>query len=416
MFRIPPLIKLLYLPVGILLGLIFGLVVGLRSPTFGISVGWMGELFMNSLKMVILPLVIASVISGIGRIGDIEKLGRRGLFVLGYFLITTVIAVLIGLLLSSFIGFGEVVPKKIAESAIIEVESRGLTDILLSLVSPNLFDSLTKAEILPIIIFCIIFGIALLIQKEKSKIVFDALDVIEAAIIKIVDLILIFAPFGIFGLIANRAANLGDDFFHELFGLRYYFMIVALGLVIHGIIVLPSLYAIFTKKNPTKFMASLFPVFGTCFATASSSATLPLTMSVVQEKEGISAETAGFVLPLGATVNMNGTALYEAVAAMFIAHLYGIELDVSAQVIMVLTATLAAIGAAGIPEAGLVTMAIVLKAVGLPLEGIALILSIDWFLDRCRTVINVFGDAVGAAILDTLIRERKAGLLGGNNN
>ncbi|MBW7859025.1 MAG: dicarboxylate/amino acid:cation symporter, partial [Leptonema sp. (in: Bacteria)] len=341
---------------------------------------------------------------------------RRGLFIIIYFGMTTAITVAIGLLLSGIIGFGEVMPRPLPEASMNLVESRGFTDILLSLVSPNLFESLAKTEILPIIIFCIILGVALLTQRQKSKIVFDAMEVIESAIIKIVDLILIFAPFGIFGLIANRAATLGDDFYHELFALRYYFMIVLLGLLIHGTIILPSIYAFFTKRNPTKFMGSLLPVFGTCFATASSSATLPLTLTIVQEKEGVAAETAGFVLPLGATVNMGGTALYEAVAAMFIAHLYGIELDVSAQIIVFLTATLAAIGAAGIPEAGLVTMAIVLKAVGLPLEGIALILSIDWFLDRCRTVVNVFGDTVGAAILDTLIKQRRLGLLGSNNN
>lgn len=213
-----------------------------------------------------------------------------------------------------------------------------------------------------------------------------------------------FAPLGILGLVAARLgkAELASEggFATEIARMTKYFFTVIIGLGIHAVFVLIPAIKIFAKRKITEYVSNISPALLTAFSTASSSATLPITLEAVEKRNNISNRTAGFVLPLGATINMDGTALYEAVAAIFIAQVYGIHLDFGAQVIIFLTATLAAIGAAGIPEAGLVTMVIVLNAVGLPTEGVAMILAVDWFLDRCRTTVNVLGDSVGAAIID----------------
>ncbi len=408
MLRIPYLFRILYLPVGIVMGLIAGVLAGLYAPAFAEATAWTGTFFMNSLKMVILPLIITSVIAGVGRIGDVKKLGQKGLLTLLYFGCTTAIAVGIGIVIADVLGFGE---RSLDVSSVQAPEgqaySRGYSDLLLSFVTPNLFQSLARMDILPVLLFCLLFGGALALQGERATPIFRAMEVMEKAVISIVHLVLVFAPLGVYGLIAARTAATGEAFFDEILSLRYYARNVLLALGIHGFLVLPLVYWLLAKKNPFRFLLNSLPVFGTAFSTASSSATLPLTMSVLEEKENVSPASTGFVLPLGATVNMDGTALYEAMAALFIAHVFGVELDLSSQIVIFLTATLAAIGAAGIPEAGLVTMAIVLRAVGLPLEGIALLLSIDWFLDRCRTTVNVMGDMVGASIIDRFTGQPK---------
>ena len=226
-------------------------------------------------------------------------------------------------------------------------------------------------------------------------------DGVNQAIMKIVHVIIAFAPVGIFALIADRMGSSGgwSGFLPELVKLGWYSGTVISGLAIHGLVVLPLVLLLLGRRRVTPYARNQLPALSTAFSTASSSATLPLTIECVTEKNGVSKRVASFVLPLGATINMDGTALYEAVAAVFIAQAYGITMGPVEQVVIFLTATLAAIGAAGIPEAGLVTMVIVLRAVDLPIEGISLILVIDWFLDRCRTTVNVWGDAVGAAVI-----------------
>jgi solute carrier family 1 (high affinity glutamate transporter) protein 1 len=218
---------------------------------------------------------------------------------------------------------------------------------------------------------------------------------------RIVHLIMYFAPLGIFGLIAGKLGSVGGGqaFLFELSKLGKYASTVIIGLLIHGIFVLPLFLLILARKNPLSYFLNMSSALTTAFSTASSSATLPLTMECVERKNLISQRASSFVLPLGATINMDGTALYEAVAAIFIAQSFGIHLGPGQQIIIFFTATLAAIGAAGIPEAGLVTMILVLQSVNLPLEGIGMILTIDWFLDRCRTTVNVWGDSVGAAVI-----------------
>jgi len=279
-----------------------------------------------------------------------------------------------------------------------------IIDMLVGLIPTNLFLAMAEMKVLPLIVFSLLFGGVLTTLGEKGKPVIAFFDGLNEAIMKIIHLIMICAPLGIFALVAARLGQAGgfSGFWPELVKLAKYAMTVIVGLLIHGFITLPLILRFVGKRNFLNYSSNMLSALTTAFSTASSSATLPVTIECVEENNKISNRTASFVLPLGATINMDGTALYEAVAAIFIAQTYGISLGPIQQVVIFFTATLAAIGAAGIPEAGLVTMVIVLNAVGLPIEGITLILVIDWFLDRCRTTVNVWGDAVGAAVVEQL--------------
>ena len=405
---------LLYLMVaGIVLGIFSGWMFGSKM----LVVEWIGEMFLDALKMLVVPLIISSMIVGIAGLGDIRKVGKTGLIALGYFMATTCIAVIIGLVMVNIIEPGaavemtvEQVPEKVAGK-----ESVGVTDILKSFVSPNLVESMVNMDILPLIVFSLIFGGVLTTLGEPGKRAIDFFDTVNAAVMKIVHLLMYFAPIGVFALIASKlgAAGGGDLFLAELAKIGKYATTVISALLIHGLVVLPTVLYLTTRRNPATYFKNVTGALTTAFSTASSSATLPITIECAEENNRVSRNASLFVLPLGATVNMDGTALYESVAALFIAQMLGIELSFGEQMIVFLTATLAAVGAAGIPEAGLVTMVMVLQSVGLPLEGIGMLLSIDWFLDRCRTTVNVWGDSIGAAVVDTL--EEKWVERGGEN-
>jgi Na+/H+-dicarboxylate symporter len=334
-----------------------------------------------------------------------------------YFLITTCIAVGIGLVMVNIIEPGVAVEMTVEQvpEKVVGKESVAITDILKSFVSPNLVQSMANMEILPLIMFSLVFGGVLTTLGEPGKRAIDFFDTVNAAIMKIVHLLMYFAPIGVFALIASKlgAAGGGDLFLAELAKIGKYVTTVISALLIHGLVVLPAILYMITRRNPIIYFKNVVGALTTAFSTASSSATLPITIDCAEKNNQISRKSCLFVLPLAATVNMNGTALYESVAAMFIAQMLGIQLGLGDQMIIFLTATLAGIGAAGIPEAGLVTMVMVLQSVGLPLEGIGMLLSIDWFLDRCRTTINVWGDSIGAGVLDNL--EEKWVERGGKN-
>jgi Na+/H+-dicarboxylate symporter len=272
------------------------------------------------------------------------------------------------------------------------------------LIPRSIVNAMARMEILPIIFFAIIFGLALSSLGARAQKAVDVIAVCNDAVMRLVDWIMYFAPVGIFALVAERIGRAGgfEGFLPELAAIGRYAATVTGGLLIHGLIVLPLLLYFIGKRNPFRFLKDSAAPLLNAVSTASSSATLPLTIDAAERRHGLSKKVSGFVLPLGATINMDGTALYEAVAAIFIAQVYGIELDLAQQAAIFITSTLAAIGAAGIPEAGLVTMIIVLKAAGLPAEGIGIILSIDWLLDRLRTTINVWGDLVCAGVIDRL--------------
>ncbi|MBT5062076.1 MAG: dicarboxylate/amino acid:cation symporter [Verrucomicrobia bacterium] len=386
-----------------------------------------GEIFLRCLMMVVVPLVMTSVMSGILGLGDVRKLGKPGGAAVLFYVTTTVLAVLTGVLMFNLIQPGQgVIPDLGAldhgshaeQMAVVEETSqqkKGMADIfenlLLMLFTENLLQSMVEIELLPLIVFSIIFAGLLTTLGKRIKVVSDLVLASNDALLNFVMLLMKFAPVGIFCLVAS---NFGEAFAEGTFvstikNLASYMVVVLGGLFFHFGVTLPLFLWFKTRRNPYRFMAHMSDALLTAFSTASSSATLPVTMECAEKKAHISRKSIDFVLPLGATINMDGTALYEAAAALFIANLYavspeaqavGFELTMTTQVVIAVTATMAAIGAAGIPEAGLVTMAIVLGAVGLPVEYMAIILPVDWFLDRFRTMINAFGDSVGAAIVD----------------
>jgi len=388
----------------IILSAISGVLFGWFFGDLSLQIGWLGDLFLNALKMVIIPLIVASVISGIGALGDIRKLGRLGGSTLLYYALTTATAVFIGLVVVNIIqpGAGIELGDATVPERILEKQGTGASDIVMSLISPNLFASATEMQLLPLIVFAILFAMALTTIGERSKPVFAVFDGINEAMMKLVIWIMYFAPIGIFALIAARLglAGGGDALFREIQAVGWHVVTVLTGLLIHFCFLLLLLQLIAGKGF--SYLLGMSRALVTGFGTASSTATLPLTMENARENK-VSDKAIKFVLPLGSTVNMDGTALYEAAAVLFIAQAYGIDLTMTQQIIVFITATLAAIGAAGIPEAGLVTMVIVLSAVGLPLDGIALLLAVDWFLDRFRTVVNIWSDSVGAKVIDTLV-------------
>jgi Na+/H+-dicarboxylate symporter len=278
------------------------------------------------------------------------------------------------------------------------------------MVPPNLFAAASENNVLGLIVFSLLFGGILTTLGEPGKRAVEFFDTVNNALLRFVQIVIWIAPIGVFGLVAARIGVEGgwDAVTLELGKLARYFVTVLVGLGIHGFVVLPIILWILARRNPLRYLINCSEALLTAFSTASSAATLPVTMRCTREKAGVGEEAAGFVLPVGATINMDGTALYEAVAVLFIAQAYGVGLGAGQQVIVLLTATLAAIGAAAIPQAGLFTMAIVLSAVGLPLEGIALLISIDWLLDRFRTAVNVWGDCIGTAAVDTRLGRNAA--------
>lgn len=532
---------------AIALAILLALVV----PRFAMSFHVGGEIFLRLLQMVVVPLVMASVMSGILGLGDVRKLGKPGFYAITYYLCTTILAVITGLIVVNFVNPGVGIDKKLVEDARKEgeekvssaggakerkiewhnvtgdrtkqsseskntwvpedgswnvkilidqvgeaetpakaivkwsvdgnnftpvlrkhlddeasdedgekligifqsntepgiyrtsspipipkearyvrlefVEQQGagvsiveayvvpgpptildiIQNLLLMLFTGNLLNSMVEINLLPLIVFSIVFAALLTTMGKKSETIQSLVISVNDALMSFILFLMKLAPFGIFCLVAARfgKAQLDGQFLQLLKTQAWYMTSVLSGLAIHGLITLPLLLWIFTKRNPLRFMKQMSQAVLTAFSTASSTATLPVSMECAEKNAGVSKRSTEFVLPLGATINMDGTALYEAAAAIFIAQAYAVidpnfVLTLDKQVVIALTATLAAIGAAGIPEAGLVTMLIVLNAVGLPLELIGLILPIDWLLDRFRTSVNAFGDAVGSAIVD----------------
>ncbi len=394
--------------IAILLAVIAGLFVGWYWGAAARGVAWLGELFLNALSMLVIPLLISAVITGVTSLGDVRHLGRLSAVTVLYYFVTVVIAVLIGLLMVNLIqpGVGMsveglAVPEEVAAAA----ENRGVRDILMSMIAPNLIEAAADMNLLPLIIWSVAFGIALASLGDAARPAAQFFESFNAGMMKLVSWVMYFAPIGVFGLIAGMfgAAGTTEAFVEKISRVGLHVVTVLSGLGLH-FIVLTAILVIVGGRS-LGYLARMLRAIVTAFATASSTATLPLTIQCAKEA-GVDERARRFVLPLGSTVNMDGTALYEAAAAMFIAQAYGLQLGLGQQAVIVVTATLAAIGAAGIPQAGLVTMIIVLEVVGLPLEGISLLLAVDWFLDRFRTATNVWGDAVGAAVVDRYVTRR----------
>ena len=378
---------------AIFLGIIAGLLLGERA----IHLKFIGDIFIRLLRMIIIPLIVASIVTGIASLGSVSGLGRIGLKTFIYYMATTLLAVTVGLILVNLIqpGIGVQLPLDPDFDPAAHV-APSILSIVTDIVPKNIFQSMAEDKVLSIIFFSLLFGIAINSVGQLARPLVPLFQALNSVMFRITNWIMKLAPFGVFALMAYTVGLTGLSVIKPL---ALYMATVILGLAIHAFITLPILLSIFARYSPIKFIKAVFSAVATAFSTASSAATLPITMDCLEKKAGISNKIASFVLPLGATVNMDGTALYEAVAAMFIAQAYGIDLTITQQIIIMLTATLASIGAAAIPGAALVTMVIVLKAVGLPLEGIAMILAVDRILDMCRTAVNVWGDACGAAVI-----------------
>jgi len=396
--------------IGITAGLLSG-----EDASIGGIVRWydifdfLGVLFIRALKMIIVPLIASSIITGVSGIGTSGSLGKIGSKTFLYYIMTSLLAILVGLFLVNIItpGIEDGVPVKdklgltaSTQGFSEDIEEEGveaLVHIFIRMIPTNPIKSAVDGDILPIIFFCLLFGYMITKLPSKYNVVLnDFWEAVFQVMMGMTNLIMRFAPIGVFGLIARIVASTGFDAFVPL---MRYFMTVLGALAIHLLITLPLILKLIGRVKPIRHFKAMLPALLTAFSTSSSSATLPLTMECAEKNAGVSNRVTSFVLPLGATVNMDGTALYECVAAMFIAQAYGINLGFAEQFVVVITALLASIGAAGIPSAGLVMITIVLKAIGLPLEGVGLILAVDRVLDMTRTLVNVFSDSCGTIVI-----------------
>jgi len=398
---------------GAAAGAVLGSLLGARWSDPGLeplvlAVRLCGEIFLSLLKGLIVPLVVTSVINAVTRMGDMRRMGKLAGLTAFYFLSTTFIAVGTGIFLVNLIRPGESGGELPATVALPETGStaQAVYDVIAGMFPSNLFLAASEGNVLGLIVFSLLFGAVLTLEGKRARALVQVIDAANEALLRLVRYVIWLAPVGIFGLVADRLgrAGGGDVIWAELQRLGWYALTVMLGLAIHSIVTLPLLLRIFARRSPARYAAGMADALITAVGTASSAATLPVTLRCTTVDNGVSRRAAEFVLPIGATINMDGTALYEAVAVIFIAQTLGVDLAFEQQLVILCTATLAAVGAAAIPEAGLVTMVIVLAAVGLPAEGIGLILSIDWVLDRFRTAVNIWGDAVGAGILDRFVR------------
>ncbi|MCW8828801.1 MAG: dicarboxylate/amino acid:cation symporter [Gammaproteobacteria bacterium] len=406
--------------IALFLAVLAGVAAGEEGALFGLTFysvfDFLGTLFLNALKMLIVPLIVSSIIVGIAGIGSSSALGRLGGKTLLYYLTTSLLAILVGLAVVNIItpGIDEQGPVKervgfsgdtgdFAD----KVAGKGtgdVVDVFLRMVPTNIVAAAADGQMLGLIFFSLLFGFFMTkIQEDYAESQYNFWQGVYETMMRITDWVMLFAPIGVFALVAKVVASTGFDAFAPL---AWFFISVVLALVIHVFVTLPLLLRFIGRVNPLRHYPAMAPALLTAFSTASSSATLPITMECVEKNAGVSNRTSSFVLPLGATVNMDGTALYECVAAMFIAQAYGLELNFATQFTIVTVALLTSIGVAGIPAASLVAIAIILAAIGLPLEGIGLILAVDRILDMLRTSTNVFSDSCGAVIIGRLQGEQ----------
>jgi Na+/H+-dicarboxylate symporter len=376
--------------------MVVGVAAGLVLKERAVHVKIVGDLFIRLLKMVIIPLITASMVCGVVSIGNVRALGRIGLRTFVYFLATTLIAVAVGLVLVNALRPGDGFQLPVEQAQIARHEPATITSILTDIIPDNVIGAAADSKFLSVIFFSLVLGVGISLAGEKAKPLANLFEALNAVMLKITGWIMCLAPAGVFALMAYVVGTLGWEVIVQL---ARYMATVLLGLIVHGCVILPLTVLILARCSPLRFVRHMFSALATAFSTASSAAALPLTMECLEVNAGISNKVTSFVAPLGATVNMNGTALYEAVAAMFIAQAYGMEMTLGHQLTIMVTATLAAVGAAAIPSAGLVTMVIVLNAVRLPVEGIAVIFAVDRILDMCRTTVNVWGDCCGAAVI-----------------
>ncbi|MEK6747926.1 MAG: dicarboxylate/amino acid:cation symporter [Pseudomonadota bacterium] len=399
--------------IAILLAIVAGTVADKNVAILGINsidiYAFIGALFLNALKMLVVPLVVSSIIVGVAGIGSAGGVGRMGLKTMVYFMSTTLIAALVGLLMMKIFSPGMIdgLPAKeiiglTADAAQITAKAQGkdtsdLVEVFLRMVPANVVAAAAEGEMLGLIMFSLLFGYFLArIGEPYAETQYAFWQGTLQIMMRITDLVMRFAPLGVFGLVAKVVAVSGLAAFKPL---AVFFVTVLSGLALHMFVVLPLILKFIAKVSPIRHLRAMSPALLTAFSTSSSSATLPLNMDCAEKNAGISNRVVSFVLPLGATINMDGTALYECVVVLFIAQAYGVDLSVAQQIMIVILALLTSIGVAGIPAASLVAIAMILTSVGLPAEAIGLVLAVDRVLDMCRTTVNVYSDSVGASVI-----------------
>jgi DAACS family dicarboxylate/amino acid:cation (Na+ or H+) symporter len=402
----------------ILLGLVAGAACGLTARTVAGGSEWLraatdwvaepvGQVFLRLLLMTVVPLVFASVVLGVAGIGDVRKLGRTGGTTLLLFLVSTAVSVVVGLLIVHLVQPGSGIDAQTRDQLLASYrdQAAGLqagggklgVQTIVEIVPRNPVRAAADLHMLGILFFSLMFGIALtLIPREQARPMIALAESLAAVVMKIIDLVLRFAPIGVFGLVFVATTRFGWTLLGQL---GVYVAVVVAGLVLHAAVSLSAMVLLLGRRNPLRFWARIRAAMITAFSTSSSNATLPTTIAVAERNLGVPATTAGFVLPLGATMNMNGTALYEGITVLFLAQVFGVTLDLGQQLVVVLMAVLTAIGAAGVPGGSLPLLMGVLAAVGVPPESIAVILGVDRILDMCRTVVNVAGDLAVAVVV-----------------
>ncbi|OMP67190.1 dicarboxylate/amino acid:cation symporter [Domibacillus epiphyticus] len=383
---------------ALILGVVVGLTLNLTAPdVFTVLNTYLfvpiGQLFLSLISMLVVPLVFFSIILGAAGLGDPQKLGRIGLKTVVYFLATTCFAIIIGLLLSEIVQPGTAGDFDTEGAEFNAVEAPPVSETLMNIIPKNPISAMAEGNMLQIIVFAVFIGLALTALGEKTKGIFTLVEQGNDIMMYLVGLVMKFAPYGTFGLIATA---IGSQGFSAIRAMGAYMLVVVAALIIHSVITYGGTVAFLAKKSPIWFFKNFVPAMTVAFSTSSSNATLPVSMDVAQKRLKVPEPISSFVQPLGATINMDGTAIMQGVATMFIAQAYGIDLTMGELVTVVLTALLASIGTAGVPGVGLIMLAMVLSSVNLPVEGIGLILGIDRVLDMARTAVNITGDAACA--------------------
>lgn len=403
-----PWYKRLSLTSWILIALVLGVLCGLAlqsNPDIATTyIKPIGTIFLNLIKMIVVPLVIFSIMTGVISLQDVKKVGAIGGKTVLFYMVTTAFAVTIGLLFANVLSVGGGYTLPATELSYEAKESPSFIDTIVNIFPSNFFQPMADATMLQVIVIALIFGFGVIAAGKKAEPVARFVESMNEVCLKVMHGIICFAPFGVFGLIAPVIASNGPD---VLLPLLWLIVVAYLAMIFHLVLVYSGMVKILAKMNPLKFFKGIAPAFMFAFSSASSVGTLPMNMECTN-KMGASKEMTSFVLPLGATINMDGTAIYQGVCAIFIAQVFGIDLTIPQQLTIVLTTVLASIGTAGVPGSGMIMLAMVLTSVGLPVEGIALVAGVDRILDMMRTALNISGDSACCLCIDALDKRAKA--------
>lgn len=394
------------LNVQVFLGILLGISFGVLAPTWALEQKLIGDMFVALLKMLVVPLVFASIYTALTGLGSVEKLKNIGLKTIGLYLLTTAMSVFLAILVMNIFPIGEPISAEGLEYAkAAEIKPFSFHDMIMSFIPSNVFNSLASGYMMQVIVFAVFLALASFKMEQKYQdVLFDLFTAINEAMFHIAKWVINLTPIGVFSLISYIIAKQGID---VILGLWEYVLIVLAVIIIHAVVTLPLVLAFFAKINPYEYLNKVKEASIMAFSTASSAATLPVSLRVVQGKGGVSKESAGFVLPLGATASMDGTAAYLTIAVLYIANLAGVDMTLGDQLVLGVTVVALSVGVAALPSASLVMMVVILNQVGLPVEYLAIIVAVDRILDMARTALNVTSDLVVTKIVDEIEKRKK---------